>query len=261
MQALLIVQSLRGRSKPGISGYDVGPRAFHFTMNPLRDIVSLFFPPVCAACGSPLPDGEAFLCNRCQWEIPLTRYWEHDDNPLAERLRAYIPMVHAVAFYFFAHQSPFRDLVHDFKYRGRWRSALRMGEWFGAEITPLFADVDVIIPVPLHLRRRLRRGYNQSEYIARGIGAAMNKPVDTHSVVRSKHTKSQATQDGGDRWDNVEGIFRVRKPANLEGRHVLLVDDVLTTGATLISLADAILRAVPDSRISIAALAATHEKT
>ena len=228
-------------------------------MNPLRDIAALFFPPVCAACGAPLPGGEALLCSRCQWEIPLTHYWEHDDNALAERLRSHIPVVHAVAFYFFAHQSPFRDLIHDFKYRGRWRHALRMGAWFGAEIAPLFADVDVVIPVPLHLRRRLRRGYNQSEYLARGIGAALQKPVDTRSVVRTKHTRSQATQKSGDRWDNVEGIFGVRKPAELVGRHVLLVDDVLTTGATLLSLAEAILHAAPECRISIAALATTRE--
>jgi ComF family protein len=229
-------------------------------MNPLRDIASLFFPPVCAACGSPLPDGGALLCNRCQWEIPLTRYWERDDNPLAERLRAHVPVVHAVAFYFFTHRSPFRDLIHNFKYRGRWRPALGMGKWFGAEIAPLLADVDVIVPVPLHLRRWLKRGYNQSEYIARGIGAALGKPVDTRSVVRSRHTRSQASQRGGERWDNVEGIFGVRRPAALAGRHVLLVDDVITTGATILSLAEAILRAVPDCRVSIAALASTNEK-
>lgn len=229
-------------------------------MNPLRDIVSLFFPPVCAACGSPLSDGEALLCNRCRWDIPLTHYWEHDDNPLAERLRGHIPMVHASAFYFFTHQSQFRALIHDFKYRGRWRSALRMGEWFGAEIAPYYGDVDVIIPIPLHLRRRLKRGYNQSEYIARGIGKALGKPVDTRLVARRKHTRSQATQAGGERWDNVDDIFKVRKPADIAGRHVLLVDDVVTTGATVISLAEAILRAAPDCRISIAALATTQER-
>ncbi len=226
-------------------------------MNPLRDIASLFFPPVCAACGSPLPDGETLLCNRCRWEIPLTRYWEHDDNPLAERLREHIPVVRVAAFYFFVHQSPFRDLIHGFKYRGRWRPAVRMGEWFGAEIASSFEDVDVIVPVPLHLRRRLKRGYNQSEYIARGIGAALGKPVDTRSAVRRKHTESQATQAGGERWQNVDGIFGVRKPAALAGRHVLLVDDVITTGATAVSLAEAILRAAPGCRVSIVALATT----
>jgi ComF family protein len=231
-----------------------------FHMNPLRDIASLFFPPVCAACGSPLADPRALLCNRCQWDIPLTRYWERDDNPLAERLREHIPVVRAAAFYFFAHQSPFRDLVHDFKYRGRWRPALRMGEWFGDELAPFYGDVDVIVPVPLHLRRRLKRGYNQSEYIARGIGMALGKPVDTRSVVRTRHTRSQAAQRGGDRWDNVEGIFGVRRPSTLAGRHVLLVDDVLTTGATILSLAEAVLRAVPDCRVSIAALATTQQK-
>lgn len=228
-------------------------------MNPLRDIASLFFPPRCAACGKPLPDGETFLCNYCRWQIPLTRHWERDDNPLAERLRAHVPVVRAAAFYFFSHESPFRDLIHDFKYRGQWLSARRMGEWFGAEISPFYIDIDVVVPVPLHLRKRLSRGYNQSEHIARGIAAALSKPVDTRAVMRTTHTRSQATRTGAERWDNVSGIFRVRRPAALAGRHVLLVDDVLTTGATILSLADAIMRAVPDCRVSIATLAATAD--
>jgi ComF family protein len=229
-------------------------------MNPLRDIAALFFPPVCAACGKPLPPDGGFLCSYCRWEIPLTRFWERGDNPMAERLRAHIPVVEASAFYFFAHGSGFRDLIHDFKYRGRWRPARQMGAWYGAELAASgrYAGVDLVVPVPLHLRKRLSRGYNQSEYIARGIASALGTPVDTRSVARTVDTRSQATRKGPERWDNVENIFRVRRPRALAGRHLLLVDDVLTTGATLLSLARAILDAAPDARISIATLAATR---
>ncbi len=228
-------------------------------MNPFRDIADLFFPPVCAACGRALPEGVTFLCHYCRWEMPATRYWESDDNPLAARLRAHVPVEHAAAFFFFAHDSGFRDLIHGFKYGGRWRSARMMGEWFGAELAPYYKDVDLIVPVPLHLRKRLKRGYNQSEYIARGIGTALGRPVAAHSVRRAAHTRSQATQKGADRWDNVAGAFRVRTPEVFAGRHLLLVDDVVTTGATIVSLAEAILRAAPDCRVSVAALAATRE--
>ncbi len=224
-------------------------------MNPFQDIAALFFPPVCAACGKPLIEGQTLLCNYCRWEMPLTRYWERDDNPLAEQLRSHVPIVHAAAFWFFAHSSPFRNLIHDFKYRDRWRTARMMGQWFGAEIASYFGDIDVVIPVPLHLRKRLMRGYNQSEYIAQGIGVSLDRQVDIKSVVRKIHTRSQASRNGAERWDNVDNIFGVRRPAALAGRHILLVDDVVTTGATILSLAETILRAVPDCRISIAALA------
>lgn len=154
------------------------------SMNPLRDIAALFFPPVCAACGKPLPDGGDLLCNYCRWEIPLTRFWERGDNAMAERLRAHVPVVEASAFYFFVHGSAFRDLIHDFKYRGRWRVAMQMGRWYGAELAASgrYGGIDAVIPVPLHWRKRIVRGYNQAEYIARGISASLGTTVDTHSV-------------------------------------------------------------------------------
>ena len=122
----------------------------------------------------------------------------------------------------------------------------------------LYAGVDVVVPVPLHLRKRLHRGYNQAEYIARGIAESLGVPVDVHSVRRHRHNPSQALKEHRQRWENVRGIFSVRRPGRLCGKHILLVDDVLTTGATVTSCAEAILAAVPDVRISIAVLAVSR---
>lgn len=228
--------------------------------NPFRDIFRLFFPEVCAVCGDTLPEGGDFICTACRWEIPLTGFWETKENPVSEKFYGHLPVENACAFFFFVHKSDFRGLVHKFKYKGAWRSAENMGRWFGAELaaSPLYADIDLVVPVPLHLRRRLKRGYNQSEYIARGISAAMGVPCDTSSVRRHRYNESQTGRNRSERWDNVQDIFSAREGAHLDGRHILLVDDVLTTGATIVSCGEAILRRFPDCRLSIAVLAAAR---
>ena len=124
----------------------------------------------------------------------------------------------------------------------------------------LYDDVEVVVPVPLHLRKRLKRGYNQSEYLAEGIAAELGVGVDRRSVVRRRNNPSQALSRKSDRWANVEGVFGVRHPERLAGRHILLVDDVFTTGATIVSCAETILRSVPGCRISIAALAVSEHE-
>lgn len=236
--------------------------SFIMKHSPLTDIKRLFFPPVCAACGRRLTDRDDFLCNYCRWEIPLTGFWQKPENPVAAIFHGQLPVVNASAFYFFVSGSGFRDLIHDFKYRDNWLPARKMGEWYGAELaaSPLYADVDLVIPVPLHLRKKIRRGYNQSEYIAEGISKATGIPLDVGSVRRSTYNISQTRRRKSERWQNVEGIFSVRRPDALRRKHLLLVDDVLTTGATMISFGETILKAVPDCRLSIAALAVSKSE-
>lgn len=153
-------------------------------------------------------------------------------------------------------------MVHDFKYRSGWSLATEMGHWYGRELAEagLYGDVDVVVPVPLHFLKRIKRGYNQSEYIARAIAQTLALPVDTRNVVRRVHNSSQTRRAKSERWENVEGIFAVRHAERLSGRHILLVDDVLTTGATIISCAEAIYRAVPDCRLSIATIAVSKSE-
>jgi ComF family protein len=207
-----------------------------------------------------MSEGARTVCTACRWDAPLTEFWREIDNPVVRKFWGVVPVVNACSFMFFVHGNGYRDLIHGFKYRGRWRQALEMGEWFGGELFRggLYSDIDIVVPVPLHVRKTARRGYNQSEYIARGMASALGAGVDTRSVVRTRHNPSQALKEHSERWDNVKGIFAVRRPDKLSGRHILIVDDVLTTGATISSCAEAIAAAVPDCRISIATLAVSR---
>ena len=138
--------------------------------------------------------------------------------------------------------------------------AYDLGRWYGACLHEggLFSAVDVVVPVPLHWRRRLGRGYNQSEYLARGVARELGVECDVGSVRRYRYNDSQVLHSAAERWDNVEGVFRVSRPERLRGKHVLLVDDVFTTGATIMSLGSAILSSVEDVRLSVAVLATSR---
>lgn len=223
----------------------------------LFDVASLLFPPVCPVCGRLLDDGARTLCTRCRMTAPLTRFWEEFDNPMTRRLWGLLPVVHASAFYYYTEGGVWRRPIYAFKYGGAWRLARELGRWYGGYLaeSPFYGDVEAVVPVPLHWRKLLVRGYNQAEYLAEGIAAELGVGVERRSVVRLRNNPSQTHGGRRERWRNVEGIFGVRRPERLAGRHLLLVDDVFTTGATVVSCASAILSAVPDCRISIAALA------
>ena len=226
-------------------------------MSLLNDISSLFFPPVCPVCGETLRQGEYFICNSCRWNAPLTGFERQADNPVAQKFWGLIKVENACALMYYIHESSFRSLIHGFKYRGQWKSAFLAGKWLGSLLleSPLYKNIDIIVPIPLHVRKKLKRGYNQTEYIARGMAHIMHLPVDTNSVIRNTYNSSQALKPHHERWKNVENIFKVKYPKHLQGKHILLIDDVLTTGATICSCAETIINAVPDCRISIACLA------
>ncbi len=222
------------------------------------EIFHLFFPERCPACGKALPESVSFLCPSCQWEIPLTEYCFEHDNPVARKFWGMIPIEEASSMFFFSSHGLYRNLIHRFKYRGQWNICKRMGIWFGKELrkSGLYNTVDVVIPVPLHPRRLFHRGYNQSEYLAQGIAESLGKQTETHCLIRKRYNRSQTkTHNRKDRWENVVGIFAVRHPEKLEGKHILLVDDVLTTGSTLTVCAETLLKHVTSCRISIATLA------
>ena len=229
-------------------------------MSILNDIKGLFLPPVCPVCGGELHEGEGAFCMMCRTLAPQTGFWRRADNPLAERLRNEFPIVQASAFLWFVAGSSWQRAIHGFKYYNRWRTARDLGAWYGGNLADsgLYGSVDCIVPVPLHTRRLLARGYNQAAYIAEGIASRMGVPVEDRVVRRLRNNPSQTTRSSAGRWENVRDLFAVARPGALAGRHVLLVDDVVTTGSTLLSCTEALLRAVPDCRASIAALAVSR---
>ena len=227
----------------------------------LRDIASLILPRTCLACGRVLLEIEGCVCLACRYNMPLTDFAKRRDNRIKLLFENILSVEAAAAMYWFVEGTEWQRIIHNFKYHGRWFFAQKMGEWLGEELRDggNFEGIDLIIPIPLHYRRRLMRGYNQSEQLALGVGRKMGIKCDFRSVRRCAYNESQTSKSRSERWDNVEEIFEVRDAERLRGRHILLVDDVLTTGATISSCAMAILRACDgDVRISIATLAASR---
>ncbi|MBO5962013.1 MAG: ComF family protein [Alistipes sp.] len=223
----------------------------------LRDVASLFLPRTCLACGRVLLENEGSVCLACRYNMPLTNFAKRKDNPIKLLFENVLDVESAAAMFWFVGGTEWQRIVHNFKYHGRWFFAQKMGEWMGEELLDSgnFDDIDLIVPIPLHYRRRLHRGYNQSEQLALGVGRKMGVECDFRSMRRCHYNDSQTSKSRSERWENVEEIFEVRRVEKLRGKHILLIDDVLTTGATMASCASAIVKACEgDVRISIATL-------
>lgn len=218
--------------------------------------IHLFFPRQCVVCGCALQEGEEGICMKCNMEMPRTNFHLHQDNPVERLFWGKMPLERATSYFYYHKGSDFRYILHKLKYEGRKDLGEIMGRFMAAELasTDFFKDIDVIIPVPLHPRKQKSRGYNQSECIATGISAFTGISVDTTSVVRKKHTDTQTRKSAYERWENVDGIFCLHHPERFKNKHILLIDDVLTTGATTTACADA-FAGVEGIRISILTLA------
>lgn len=216
----------------------------------------MFFPSTCACCGEVLVQGERQICLNCLTSLSHTLYSSHEENHTERLLLGRIPALgNATSMLTFHHGNTVQKLVHAMKFHKNSDLCLFMGRQLGLELlhSARFDDIDLLVPVPLHWRRRLQRGYNQSELLCRGIAEVMHREVNSKALIRHRYTSQQSLTNAAERESNVEGAFRVKHPEQLEGRHILLVDDVLTTGATLVSCCDA-LSTVKNLKISIATL-------
>jgi ComF family protein len=220
-----------------------------------NDLSGLFFPDSCAACGDLLHRNEQVLCFRCLAALPLTGFHRDPENEVARLFWGRIPLEQATSFMFFSKDSRYRRIVHELKYRGRPEAGTLLGRLFGHTLQGTgFATADLIHPVPLHPARFRFRGYNQSALIARGMSEAMGIPMAGELITRRVDSRTQTRRHRYERWENVRHIFCCEQPEQLKNRHILLVDDVITTGATLEACA-ACIADVEGIRISIASLA------
>jgi len=221
----------------------------------LHDFACLVFPGYCAACGCALFRNEEILCLRCYSALPRTGFHNDPENEVAQMFWGRVPVRHATSFMYFIKGSHYQHILHELKYKGQKNIGIVMGRMFGNELkNTAFSEVDLIHPVPLHKAKLRKRGYNQSELIARGIAEILQKPVETRIFSRKVDTSSQTHKTRYERWENVSRIFSCEDPDSIRLRHILLVDDVITTGATLEAIASCVL-AVEGTSVSLASLA------
>lgn len=223
----------------------------------LLDAVS---PRTCAVCGGRLAVTEESVCSVCNYHLPRTGYHLHPyDNPMAKMFWGRMPVERATALFFYAPRSDASHLVYSLKYFNRPEIGFAMGRMMAGEIAGhgFFNGVDVVLPMPIARRRRGERGYNQSEEIAKGICSVVGLPMEMRAVERNRFNESQTHLHFWQRQENVEGAFSVGpKAASLAGRHVLIVDDIVTTGATIMACAEA-LRGIDGLRFSVLSLGLT----
>lgn len=227
-------------------------------MNIISDIFDFFLPRKCHVCGSLLSDSERVFCTRCVESLPRSRYHLMPLNPMEQRFAGIVPFVRATGFFLYSRHSDVANVIHDMKYRQFPSVGRRLGEIVGGELLTagFFDGADLVAAVPMHWRKRMRRGYNQAQLIAAGVSDATGIPVcDALEACRAHKTQTAMTLQ--QRQENLSGSFRVTDPEALRGKGLVIIDDVCTTGATMRTLAETIMAAVPDCRLFLLSVCAT----
>jgi ComF family protein len=218
---------------------------------------NFLFPEICVACEKTLPHRGEELCLECQLVIPKTNFHNKKENLTTERLAGRFPFRYATSYYFYTKTKHTQNLIFSFKYHGKRDIGIFIGETYGRLLyeTPFFHDINGIVPVPMHPSKVRLRGYNQAEVFAEGLASTMESVVFPNALKKIRTTQSQTQLNHGERWSNVQEIFELGEQATLlKGRHILLVDDVLTTGATLDTCANELLK-IEGIQISVATIA------
>jgi len=206
------------------------------------DFIHLFYPNNCLTCYNPLVRQEKIICLHCETSLPITGYHYLIENPVKDQFLGRIPIQFATAIYQFTKSSKIQIIMHALKYEGNQPVGIKLGNLIADRLSPLpmYDSIDYIVPVPLHKNKLYKRGYNQAELIAKGMSDVWHKKMRKDLVIRIKANPSQITQTRYSRWDNVEGIFQCQIKCKSQ-THILLVDDVVTTGSTLEACAKALI--------------------
>lgn len=220
------------------------------------DLLGLLYPQLCITCGERLISQEEYICMKCWFDLPVSRFENERENKVAQLFWGRVQIENAASYFHYRKGSRYQKLIHYIKYKGLKELGFVAGRRFGELLagSDHFTLVDVLVPVPLHPKKQKKRGFNQSEWIARGMAEGLNKPISEKILYRKLFTSTQTRKNRFERWQNVEGIFGIKIPEELENQHVLLIDDVVTTGSTLEACAFEILK-TPGTKVSIATLA------
>lgn len=221
----------------------------------LKHFLELFFPPLCVCCENRLIKEEKFICLDCLHNLPKTDHLKFHENKLEEYFAGRFPFERICSFAYFVKGGSIQKIIHELKYRNNPKLGIYIGQLCGQEINKYntIPNIDYIIPVPLHKNRLKKRGYNQALQIAKGISKQTGIPILTEALIRMIDNPSQTKNSRFSRWKNTEGIFGITDNTLLEDKHILLIDDVITTGSTLEVCAKQILES-PNTKISIYAI-------
>jgi ComF family protein len=218
----------------------------------LSGFSALLFPSICKGCGEVLGSSRSVICRACESGLPKTNFVEDPDNPVAQIFWGRARVENAASVFYYRKGELLQKLIHQLKYKGGKETGIYLGNIAGKLLTGtnILRQADVLVPVPLHYRKQKIRGYNQTELLAKGIHEVTKIPVVSQAVIRTVHSQSQTRRGRFERWQNVEGIFKVINHQHLVKKHILVLDDVVTTGSTLEAFCHA-LEEVAGSKMSV----------
>jgi len=225
----------------------------------LKALINLIFPPLCPGCDNPLQDETAVVCTTCRHDMPFTNHYLHTDNEVVKKFLGRVALQHASALLYFHKEGIGQNLIHNLKYRRQQQVGTLMGQWFAPKLNQAveLKDVTDVIPVPLHPKKLRERGYNQAagfgQAIAKGLGASYNDTL----LLRNTYNKTQTKKNKEKRAEIINSAFNVKHSESDYNKHFLLVDDVITTGATLEACGKLLLQ-IPGARLSIVTIAYAH---
>lgn len=228
-------------------------------MEYLKDLLSLIYPEICPVCGKSLFKNEKVICMKCYHHLARARYANDPKNPAAQVFWGRVPLQGVITSFLYNKGNALQHLIHAFKYKGHQNIGLFLGEELGKEISKIegLNDLNYIIPVPLHPKKKRKRGFNQSEIIARGVAKQIQAEIDPDILERAFFSATQTRKSKFERWQNVESIFKLKNKKTITNKHILIVDDVITTGATIEACARCLMQA-EGIRISVGAIAYTR---
>ena len=220
----------------------------------LNSLLDLVFPKLCVCCGGVLMEGEENICLTCLYTLPRVVEKDYTDNKVMEIFLGRVRLEKAMSWCRFDKETNVQNILHHIKYKGKSKFANQIGEIMAREMLNFFVDIDAIVPVPLHPKKERMRGYNQSEEIARGVHEVVGLPIFSQLIERTRFSETQTHKNKEERWKNTEGLFTLAPNDGFEGKHILLIDDVLTTGSTAIACLKC-LEQIPNVKLSFLSLA------